>query len=201
MFILLIVAIGLKLPSVEQAHQWWAYEGEGKKIIDFLGSVKRITSSPDNKRRDGLRATLEISSPPTNHPDDRFMDAGNDLLLALGPTHSKPLQRPRSGIPVDVVESMCGMVFPDAYEATQDHMALHAIDYFQDLERTRRKALHDAAVRLGITKENWRQVLGNDPLALEWVELVQRQELELETLFTRCFIDMRIWVGLNILFC
>jgi hypothetical protein len=191
---------GHKLPTVREAHRWWSYDRQGKLIIDFLSSLEERTLSPDEVQTTALRQTSEISIDDKPTQADRFVDPGNDVLLSLDIEDLYPDagKRNRSyGVPIGIVESICHMVFTPNYQESQSAMSLSAIDYLQDLEWTRRGSLRAAAKRLCITQENWREVLKKDKLALEWVELVQKQELTIESLFAKAYVDMRIWVCLN----
>lgn len=125
------------------------------------------------------------------------MDAGNEALLDLSFLAKSPTQdrRQSQGIPRKFVRKFClHNVFNLNYNEVDFKQALTAIDYLRDLECTRRTALREAAQRLGIEKDNWREVLQKDPVAKQWVEDVQKDELAIEELYGSVFVDLRIWV-------
>lgn len=84
--------------------------------------------------------------------------------------------------------------FPATIEGADFDLALTAIDYLQDYENARRRTLRSAAFRIGITKENWREVLQTHPDIALWVEKVQDSELHIEEWYASLYIGLRIWV-------
>jgi hypothetical protein len=135
------------------------------------------------------------------------MDVGNDLLLRIefatkkiDQAHSSDTvdagdQPYRQGMPVKFIKTFClEQVFLPKYEEVEFDLALHALDYLQDLECTRRGALRDAANRLGITKHNWEVSLADDPNARAWVKNIQFWCLGLEMCYSELFVGLRIWV-------
>jgi hypothetical protein len=135
------------------------------------------------------------------------MDVGNDLLLKIefatkkvDQAHSSDTvdagdQPYRQGMPVNFIKTFClEQVFLPKYEEVEFDLALHALDYLQDLECTRRAALRDAVNRLGITKHNWEVALADDPNAKAWVKNIQFWCLGLEMCYSELFVGLRIWV-------
>lgn len=130
-----------------------------------------------------------------HHPCDRFMDEGNAMLLdqVFMAEERKRLQS--AGLPPSFVQRFClEDVFTADYDDADFSQALAGLDYIRDLEVTRRASLREAAQRLGITKENWREVLAADPDAYSWVENMQALEVDISTYYAMIFIDLRIWV-------
>ena len=156
---------------MKQAHDWWQYDNKGKLIIEFLSSLPQ-----------------DLVDPIDGYMHDFLFDVdfANDFNQA----------RTSSGFSPQFVHKIClENVFRADYKEAQFNQALTALDYLRDLECTRRTALHDTAVRLGITKEDWRDVLSEEQEAYTWVESVQQQELVIESHYANVFIDLRIWVS------
>jgi len=123
------------------------------------------------------------------------MDMHHDLLFDIDFADDIDKARKNSGFPLTLIRQMClKTVFRADYREADFNQALTALDYLRDLECTRRTALRDAAVQLGITSETWKEVLSEDKEAYTWVETVQKQELEIESHYANIFIDLRIWV-------
>lgn len=102
----------------------------------------------------------------------------------------------RQGFPPKFIQDLClKKVFLKEYKEVDFNQALTGLDYLRDLEVTRRKALREAAIKLGITKDTWRTILLEDPAAYKWVQRVQEHELEIEGYYADIFIDLRIWVS------
>lgn len=47
---------------------------------------------------------------------------------------------------------------------------------------------------LFLTRNNWRNVLQDEPKALQWMENAQANETKIEILYANLFVDLRIWV-------
>jgi hypothetical protein len=120
------------------------------------------------------------------------MDPGNDRLLDIDLLLLPDLQ---PELPPHVAKRFCLKdAFRSDYADVEWIHALTALDYLRGYESTRRAKLRRAAKNLGITMENWRDVLSDDPDAKNWVEQVQEQELRIESFYANIFIDLRIWV-------
>jgi hypothetical protein len=179
---------GQQLPTLKQAHRWWQYEPSGRKIIDFLSKTQstNVAWSQDVDYPSEHSETSQV---------DRFVDSNHKIPWDL--SHYGDASNPSSrvkGFPVQFVQQVCRKVFAQEYKDIEFSQALTCIDYLRDLECTRRTALRDAALRLGIDKENWRSILA-DAEAYHWVSSVQKQELVIESLYAAIFLDLRIWVG------
>jgi hypothetical protein len=132
------------------------------------------------------------------------MDPSNDHLLNIDFTeenmnqaYSSDIgnQAYRQGMPVQYIRTFClEQVFLPKYEEVEFDLALHALDCLQDLEYTLQAALRDAAERLNITKDNWYEVLENDPGAKSWFKETQIWSGGLEICYAELFIGIRIWV-------
>lgn len=186
---------------MKQAHDWWHHDSKGKLIIEFLSSLPQISPSnadlaADKAQKEQIRSSNWGKSDDLdseNNPIDRFMDMNHHLLFDIDFTNGSA--KKSTGLPSGLVKQMClDRAFRADYNEADFTQALTALDYLRDLECTRRTALRDAAVRLGITKDNWRDVLSEEREAYNWVERVQQQELEIETHYANVFIDLRIWV-------
>ncbi|EPE24971.1 hypothetical protein GLAREA_11552 [Glarea lozoyensis ATCC 20868] len=179
---------GQQLPTLRQAHQWWQYEPSGQKIIEFL-SKTRSTSVDWKKEMEGN------SSEQANASEiDQFLNANHKLLWDLSNygDSASPCSRVK-GFPVQFILHVCRHVFAKEYQSVDFTQALTCIDYLRDLECTRRSALRDAALRLGIERGNWRTILADEPEAYHWVSAVQKQELVIEASYAAIFLDLRIW--------
>jgi hypothetical protein len=191
---------GQKLPSLKQAHQWWQYGEQGKLIIQFLTTQEEITLSSEDTAIEKLKnppCDLKEFINPDHHPKDRFIDRGNDLLLDIDFTSIGNSRRQSEGLPPSFIQKIClNNIFAEDYGEADFTQALHGLDYIRDIEVTRRAALREAAQRLEITKENWREVLAEDPDAKQWVENMQGLEVDISTYYATIFIDLRIWVCL-----
>ncbi|CAG8954984.1 hypothetical protein HYFRA_00008673, partial [Hymenoscyphus fraxineus] len=208
---------GQQLPSLKQAHKWWQYEPKGKLIIQFLASLPpsetRSEAPPVKEPKENSRKLERISEvteineellnnvgSPENSEFDEFMDSNHDLLfdvnLAEDPSsiHRSSMGRRTSGFPTHFIRNVClNKVFLEDYSKADFTQALTCLDYLRDLECTRRTALREAALRLGINKNNWKAILNEEPEAYRWVSSVQKQELEIESSFAACYVDLRIW--------
>jgi hypothetical protein len=181
---------GQQLPTLKQAHKWWQYEPAGKKIIDFLSktSSTNVTWSKDFDQK------LSDDSKPSEV--ERFVDSSHKLVCDLASYGDATNLHSRiKGFPVHFVRHVCEKVFSKEYSDVDFSQALTCIDYLRDLECTRRTALRDAALRLGIDKESWRTILADEPEAYQWVSSVQKQELVIESSYAATFLDLRIWVS------
>lgn len=124
------------------------------------------------------------------------MDAANEELLNIDFFSMTPRNRTRTqGLPPKFIEGFCLQHFPATIEGGDFNLALTAIDYLQDYENARRQCLRAAAYRIGINKENWREVLKTHPHIALWVEEVQDAELHIEEWYASLYIGLRIWVG------
>lgn len=133
------------------------------------------------------KETPETTAPARN--DFRF----DISMLARSPTEDRRMSQ---GIPKEFIKNFClNKVFVADYNAVDFNQALVGIDYLRDLECTRRTALREAAQRLGIAKDNWKDVLSDNPVAKRWVEEVQKQELAIEKQYAILFVNLRVWVS------
>jgi hypothetical protein len=133
---------------------------------------------------------------PDHHPNDRFMDEGNEALLDADFWDIGRDRRQSEGLPPSFIQSFClEEAFPANYDSANFDQALTGLDYIRDLEVTRQVSLREAARRLCITKENWRDVLSADPDAKLWVENMQALEFDIETYYANIFLDLRIWAS------
>jgi hypothetical protein len=121
----------------------------------------------------------------------------NELLLNINSFCATPSERRASGcMPLAFVKDFClKKVFVEKIGDVDFLQALTALDYLRDAEVGRRANLRQAAETLEITKENWREVLSQDPDAKVWVELVQSQELDIEIRYAGVYLDLRIWAS------
>jgi hypothetical protein len=198
---------GQKLPTLKQAQRYWQYGQQGKLLTSFLSSQEKITPSLNDATIQELQSPpcgLPASVDPDHHPSDRFMDKGNEFLLDIDFSAIDQGRRQSEGLPPSFVQKLClNTIFAEEYEESDFVQALTGLDYIRDLEVTRRASLREAAQRLGITKENWREVLAEDPDAKQWVENMQALELDVATYYATIYVDLRIWVcfPLTILVC
>jgi len=196
-------------------------------IIEFLTSLEKITPSTDDTQITDLQyppcGPVEDFD-PTHAPGDRFMDAGNDLLLDIDFTQGFPddERAKGQGLPPSFIIDFVVRSLMVEYNEVDFAQALTAIDYLRDLELTRRKDLRDAAKRLCITKYNWRDVLTDNREARyvyfflmlsstysvllkmssklitiscrKWVQKVESEESATEQWYANIFIGLRIWV-------
>ncbi|KAH7369628.1 hypothetical protein BKA65DRAFT_355083, partial [Rhexocercosporidium sp. MPI-PUGE-AT-0058] len=205
---------GQSIPRLKDIYSWWQLDEKGRLVLAFLSSKDRITPSiADSTVADIRSPYLGLPEPdfdPTNCPDDRFMDRGNDSLLKIGFAHLldnaekelagfDPQNRPM-GLPAHFIRTYClDQVFVQDFEDVNFGHALTALDYLRDLEFTRRSALRKAALNLEINEHNWRRVLAANPSTLKWVEQTQGDELRTETMYANLFLDLRIWTMISIL--
>lgn len=189
---------GQKLPTLSQAHEWWHYGAQGKLIIQFLSSQQKITPSLENTSIEDLKNPAcgpKESINPDHDLRDRFMDQGNDLLLDIDFADVPEGQQQIKGLPPYFVQNLClKTIFAERYEGANFSLALQGLDYIRDLEATRRDSLREAAQRLGITKEDWREVLHEDPDAKQWIINMQALEIDIAAYYAAIFVDLRVWV-------
>lgn len=123
------------------------------------------------------------------------MDKGNEFLLDIDLLSIEQGRRKSDGLPHWFVKGLClKSIFHEEYKECDFTQALTGLDYLRDIEVTRRVSLREAALRLGITKENWRDVLAEDPDAKQWMENMQALELDVALYYATIFVDLRIWV-------
>ena len=195
---LIFINAGQKLPSLRQARDWWQDGEQGRLILSFLMAQDKIRPSLDddaienlNNSSCGQAETLNMD----HHPNDRFMDQGNEALLDQAFTAVVRDRRQSEGLPKRFVQRFClNDVFTTDYDDADFTHALAGLDYIRDLEVTRRASLKEAAQRLGITKDDWRGVLAVNPDAYLWVGNIQALEIDISTYYAIIFIDLRIWV-------
>jgi hypothetical protein len=180
---------GQQLPTLKQAHSWWQYDPSGRKIIDFLSKTQATNVAWD---QDVDFPSEHSKTSQVNNLADSNCKIPSDLSHYGDP--SNPPSRIK-GFPVQFVQHVCRKVFAQQYKDIDFSQALTCIDYLRDLECTRKTALRDAALRLGIDKDNWRTILSDAPEAYRWVSSVQKQELVIESLYAAIFLDLRIWVS------
>lgn len=88
--------------------------------------------------------------------------------------------------------------FPPQLEEVDFPQALTGLDYLKDLETRRRKEVAAALKRLGVDRDNLREKeeLGMKyPGVLRWIESIERDEREVEALYTQVYIGLRRWVS------
>ncbi|TAQ86752.1 hypothetical protein B7494_g4913 [Chlorociboria aeruginascens] len=198
---------GHRLPTLRQAHRWWQNDRKGRMLLEFLSSLDKITPSIDDTAATELLNSSSVVPERINldhAPEDRFMDQGNDLLLDVDFTMSRVNEQlPSSqGLPPLFIKDFClGKTFRKNYRDADFSNALTGLDYLSDLECTRRTAMREAAQRLGITKDNWRDVLRKDKDVLSWVEMSQKFELVVEGMYAEIYISLRLWTMVNELSC
>jgi hypothetical protein len=184
---------------LRQAHEWWGKSTKGKLVIEFLSSLEKIKPAVDDiPLSDHLNSYWGLSDnvDTDNAATDRFMDPNNDRLIDRARPNMFPDTRRQSqGMPTSVCRKVCKRCFPVEYESFAWAHALNGLDYLRDLENTRRAALRETAVRLGITESDWKEKLLSTPEAKHWIELVQQQELAIEALYAKVYVDLRIWVS------
>lgn len=195
----LTLCTGQKCPTLKNVHNYWNYEGQGKLITEFFSSLDKITPTSGDITIAKLGNPPEGPPEPKANPDnaaaDRFMDLGNDELLAAEFASFGLPDKTRKGLPVVVILNTVKRILQQDYKKVDFGHALTALDYLRDLELTRRAKLRNAAERLNITLQTWRAVLADNPDALRWIELVQKYELIIEEGYANIFIDIRIWVS------
>ncbi|PMD16726.1 hypothetical protein NA56DRAFT_545259, partial [Hyaloscypha hepaticicola] len=192
---------GQRIPVLRDLDKYWNYDPKGKLINEFFSSLDPITPATDDVAIEKLRIPTEGPPEPNvnpyNAPGDRFMDPGNDALLAEEYAKYAGSDQNRNGLPVVVILNTVERILQKDYNKVDFSNALTALDYLRDLELTRRAKLRTAAERLGITLETWRAVLTDNPDALKWIELIQKYELIIEEGYANIFIDLRIWTMIS----
>ncbi len=187
------------MPTLKNINDYWNYDPKGKLINEFFSSLDPITPSTDDVAIEKLRIPKEGPPEPNVNPDnaprDRFMDLGNDELLAEEYANYAGADQSRYGLPVVVILNTVKRILQKDYNKVEFSNALTALDYLRDLELTRRAKLRTAAERLDITLQTWRAVLADNPDALKWIELIQKYELVIEEGYAKIFIDLRLWVS------
>ncbi|RDW68047.1 hypothetical protein BP6252_09443 [Coleophoma cylindrospora] len=195
---------GQRLPTVQEAHKWWQHEPRGKLIIEFLTAMQKNSSS-STAAHPPPDILTPISAPPgksfgSTETAEVTIPARNDFKFDISMLPKSPTEdrRMSQGIPKEFIKKFClNKVFLADYNAVDFNQALVGIDYLRDLECTRRTALREAAVRLGMDKDNWKEVLSDDPVAKKWVEEVQKQELAIEEQYAILFVNLRVWTMIN----
>ena len=175
------------------------YKEKGRLIIEFMTSLDKIVPSVKEAGSVAL-----IRSPPCgpaekfneDHcPLDRFMDAGNEYLLVV--EVDQDLGDPPN-LPLEFIKTfLLDKVFRREFRNANFSLALTGLDYLSILEKKRKSSLREAAQRLGISRDTWKIVLQQDPLMLNWVTKVIRDERIIEVYYAKLFINVRIWVSLR----
>ncbi|CZT00178.1 uncharacterized protein RCO7_08399 [Rhynchosporium graminicola] len=205
--------LGQNIPRLKEIYSWWQLDDQGKLVLAFLSSQDRITPSIADATVADIRApALAAAEPdfdPLHCPDDRFMDRGNEELLKIGFAHllgnaaKQEIDfdpQNRKALPAHFVRKYClDRVFVSDFKDVNFDHALTALDYLRDLEYTRRTALRQAALGLGINEHTWRRVLWGNVPALKWVEETQGNELRIELMYSDLFLDLRIWTMTSVL--
>lgn len=165
---------------------------ELKEISRKLERISEVTEVGELSRH---------SEHPKKCEFDQFVDPDHKHLvdIDLADDASTNFGRRTSGFPTQFIRNVClNKVFLEDYAKADFTQALTCLDYLRDLECTRRTALREAALRLGISKNNWKAILLEGPDAYKWVSAVQKQELAIETSFAASFVDLRIWVCISV---
>ena len=162
-------------------------------ILNFLSSLDPIVPSSDENA--SLVGEETFSS--DHAPQDRFMDTNNDRLLDIDFPSSRSDDSSRcDGLPAAFVRKIClNRIFLESYDDVDFDQALAGLDYLRNLETKRRNTLRYAAQRLGLDHVNWEDTLAGEPEAKSWIELTQKQELQIERYYADLFVDLRVWVG------
>ena len=176
-----------------------------KSLPDSPSSLdsKTILSDPSTTV-DQSRPTLRNYASQDNlHNDsDNVVDFGHESLFDINYANEKvELAHPNEGrcynqgMPPDFIRSFClEKVFVEDYEKVEFGLGLAGLDYLQDLECTRQTALRDASKRLGITEENWRDVLAVNAKAKSWVTEMDRFSVGIELSYSEICYGIRLWV-------
>jgi hypothetical protein len=178
---------------VRDAHRWWGHDRKGQLLIQFLSNFENsATPVADVSRGD------EFSRPASHdHVGDRFTDFGSEYLWDIDFESEKPAKErtKNQGLPTKFIQQFCLNVFTKEYQDFDVDQSLPAIDFIRDFEYTRRRVLQETTERLGITRDNWRNVLKDDVLAEGWVKNAQEFELQIEEVYASLFVNLRIWVS------
>ncbi|KAL2223169.1 hypothetical protein M432DRAFT_40244 [Thermoascus aurantiacus ATCC 26904] len=143
------------------------------------------------------------TSPTFPHDDKRPMNNISDpaaqfkaqLISQIARLPSQPCSLPPS-----FVTSFLRRCFPPQLEEVDFPQALTGLDYLKDLETRRRKEVAAALKRLGVDRDNLREKeeLGKKyPGVLRWIESIERDEREVEALYTQVYIGLRRWTLIN----
>lgn len=174
-------------------------------IIQFLSSQEKITPSLEDTSIEDLKNPScgpKESINPDNDSRDRFMDQGNDLLFDIDFSAGSRSKSQIGSLPPSFVQKLClNNIFMEQYEKADFSLALQGLDYIRNLEANRRNSLREAAQRLGITKDTWREVLYQDFDAKQWVMNMQALEVDIAAYYAAIFVDLRVWVSPSIHNC
>lgn len=170
-------------------------------VTRFLTSAPKITPSNDYFPVPNLRVQVDDLN-IANAGEDRFMDPGNGMLLEQLLRENVAVEQSQSkALPIEFIVKFCHNVFIHDYENVDFGQALTCLDYLSNLESTRRTVLKRAAGFFAITSDTWRDVLASNPTAHEWVQRMQKEELELEALYATVYVDIRLWVYMTRIIC
>lgn len=150
------------------------------------------TSFQDTKEREEDEKVKNELRKAVQHPD-------RGKILGITSFREKIRERniwSISNYSINSIRQRClEKTFKERYEEVNFGSALAALDSLRVLEYARRQCLREAAGRLNLTCYNWRKILAKDPNALDWIEDMEKAELEVEILYARVTVDLRVWVS------
>ncbi|KAL2014158.1 hypothetical protein VTN00DRAFT_1683 [Thermoascus crustaceus] len=153
--------------------------------------------------REGGQRTSPPTSPTFPHNDKRHMNNISDpaaqfkaqLVSQIARLPSQPCSLPPS-----FVTSFLRRCFAPQLEEVDFPQALTGLDYLKDLEMRRRKEVVAALKRLGVNRDDLREreELGKKyPGVRRWINSIERDEKEVEALYTQVYIGLRRWTLIN----
>lgn len=114
-------------------------------------------------------------------------------------THISQQPTQPCSLPPSFVTSFVRRCFTVELEQVDFPQALTALDYLKDLEVRRRREVAAALQRLGVDREDLREMekLGKKyPGVLRWVVGIEEKERKVEALYTQVYLGIRRWVSL-----
>lgn len=160
------------------------------------------TPYPDSAfAREKVQKTSPPTSPTLPQNDKRHMNNISDpaaqfkaqLVSQIARLPSQPCSLPPS-----FVTSFLRRCFAPQLEEVDFPQALTGLDYLKDLEMRRRKEVVSALKRLGVNRDDLREreELGKKyPGVRRWIDSIERDEKEVEALYTQVYIGLRRWVS------
>lgn len=113
-------------------------------------------------------------------------------------THISQQPTQPCSLPPSFVISFVRKCFTVELEQVDFPQALTALDYLKDLEVRRRREVAAALQRLGVDREDLREMekLGRKyPGVLKWVIGIEEKERKVEALYTQVYLGIRRWVS------
>ncbi|RFU33496.1 hypothetical protein B7463_g2893, partial [Scytalidium lignicola] len=174
---------GQEAPTLRDTYQFWIDETRGREVVMFAlyrGNLIDSTAELSNERY------IPVG-------EDYFTDIKNNvfvrnLLASIEPGEQQEL-------PIDIVVQFCLQeTFREHYNAVDFNLSLAALDFFQLFELRRSTSVNNATQRLRVRNlRNWRnEYTGEAPVGV-WFEVMEKQEIVVATLYSRVFIDLRLW--------